>query len=120
MKIIYASLLMVVFAGCKSTPFVKHDLSFEKVSDDCSAMNPGFKMNSNLNGERYEFQRCLDADFKKEQLTHERQGDTIVLKFERKNSKQALYNLTIDLDAYPRYNFLAIDGNTFPINPAGN
>ena len=95
-------------------------MKFEKAGNDCNAMDPAFRMNSNLNGERYEFQRCLDADFKKEQLTSMRQGDTVVLKFERKNSIQALYNITVDVDSYPRYNFLTIDDNTFPIIPAGN
>jgi hypothetical protein len=112
--------LLVILAACKTRPFVKHDLEYKKVSDNCEGMNMSFRMNSNLNGERYEFQRCLDADFDKSQLSSIRQGDTIVLKFERKNAKQALYDLTIDLDAYPRYNFLTIDGNTFPIIPVGN
>ncbi|MDP4262654.1 MAG: hypothetical protein Q8941_08995 [Bacteroidota bacterium] len=120
MKTIPIALLLVLMTACKTRPFVKHGLEFEKVADNCKAMNTGFKMNSNLNGERYEFQRCLDADFKKEQLTSIRQGDTIVLKFERKNTQQALYNLIVDLDAYPRYNFLTIDDNTFPIIPVGN
>jgi hypothetical protein len=120
MKILFIACLLVAVAACKTTPFVKHDLDFKKVADNCEKINAGFKMNSNLNGERYEFQRCLDADFRKEQLTTVRQGDTIILKFERKNSKQALYDLVIDLDAYPRYNFLTIDDNTFPIVPVGN
>jgi hypothetical protein len=120
MKITLIALLLVLAAACKTKPFIKHGLDFKKVADNCETMNTGFKMNSNLNGERYEFQRCLDADFSKEQLSSIRQGDTIILKFERKNSKQALYDLVIDLDAYPRYNFLTIDNNTFPIIPVGN
>jgi len=70
-------------------------------------------MNSNLNGERFELQSCLDADFKKEQVTSSQPNDTTVsIKFERKNSQQALYKLTIDLDAYPRYSLLVLDGDT--------
>lgn len=119
MKPVFISLLIFV-AACKTKPFVKHDVEFKKVADNCENMKAGFKMNSNLNGERYEFQRCLDADFRKEQLTPIRKGDTIILQFERKNKQQALYDLVIDLDAYPRYNFLTIDDNTFPIIPVGN
>ena len=71
-------------------------------------------MNSNLNGERFEFQSCLDADFKKEQVTSSQPNDTtVMIKFERKNSKQALYKLTIDIDAYPRYSLLILDGDTY-------
>ncbi len=113
MKIILIAVLATVFVGCKTKPFVKHDLSFEKVSDDCNDMNTNFSMNSNLNGERFELQRCLDADFKEEQLTSKQVNDTtVVLQFERKNSNQALYKLTIDLDAYPRYSLLILDGDT--------
>lgn len=120
MKVILITIVIAVIAGCKTKPFLKHDLKFEKVADNCDKMDASFKMNSNLNGERYEFQRCLDADFQKEKFTSVRQGDTVVLKFERKNPKQALYNIIVDVDSYPRYNFLTIDDNTFPISPAGN
>lgn len=114
--------LVVILAGisCETKPFLKHELKFEKVKDDCSDMNPGFRMNSNLNGERYEFQRCLDADFSADKLTSIRQGDTVILKFERTNKQQALFDITVDVDSYPRYNFLTIDGNTFPIIPVGS
>ena len=89
MKLFYVALMTVLLTGCKTKPFVKHDLKFEKVADNCEGMNTKFEMNSNLNGERYEFERCLDADFRKEQLTSVQRGDTIELKFERKNAKQA-------------------------------
>ncbi|TMI72301.1 MAG: hypothetical protein E6H09_10465 [Bacteroidetes bacterium] len=120
MKLFYVALIIALLNGCKTKPFVKHDLQFEKVADNCNGMNMDFKMNSNLNGERYEFQRCLDADFAKEQLTSVQRGDTIELKFERKNSKQAVYKLTVDLDAYPRYNILIIDGTPIAIRPYEN
>jgi hypothetical protein len=120
MKLFLIIVSTILFSGCKTKPFLKHDLEFKKAADNCDGMNAAFKMNSNLNGERYEFQRCLDADFQKDQLTSVRQGDTVVLKFERKNANQALYNITVDVDSYPRYNFLTIDDNTFPIRPAEN
>lgn len=120
MKMIHIIVLVALIAGCKTKPFLKHDLKFEKVSDNCNEINSSFKMNSNLNGERYEFQRCLDEDFQKEQLTSIRQGDTVVLKFVRKNTMQVLYNITVDVDSYPPYNSLTIDDNTFPIRPAEN
>ena len=116
MKIIFV-VLIIAIAGCKTKPFIKQSVDFEKVSGDCGTQNGEFRMNSNLNGERYEFQRCLDVDFQKKQLTAIRRGDTIELKFARKNSKQALYNLTVDLDAYPRYNCLLIEGTAIPIKP---
>jgi len=106
------SLLVLSFA-CKTKPYVKHSLDFKKLADDCKEKAAGVSMNSNLNGERYEFQSCLDADFKKEQIVSSQLNDsTVLIKFERKNSQQALYKLTIDLDAYPRYSLLILDGDT--------
>jgi len=104
---------VMLFLGCKTKPFVKHSLEFEKISDNCNGIAPGISMNSNLNGERLELQSCLDADFKKEQVTSSQPNDTtVIVKFERKNSMRALYKLTIDLDAYPRYHLLVLDGDT--------
>jgi hypothetical protein len=116
MKPITIILLVILIAACKSKAFVKHDLEFEKIADNCTTIKEGINMNSNLNGERFQFESCLDADFKKEQLSSIRQGDTVILKFERKNPTQAKYNITIDLDAYPRYNYLIIDGIGIGIN----
>jgi hypothetical protein len=109
--------LIISLAACKTKPFVKHDLKFEKAAGNCNNMSADIKMNSNLNGERYEFQRCLDTDFHQEQLSSVQRGNVIELKFERKNPQQALYNLTIDLDAYPRYDTLIIDGTPIEIRP---
>jgi hypothetical protein len=104
---------IIIIASCKTRPFVKHSLDFEKIGDNCSNRTEGIAMNSNLNGERFVFESCLDADFRKEQVTSEQTNDsTVVIKFERKNSQQALYKLTIDLDAYPRYHLLILDGET--------
>ena len=105
--------IIILLAGCKTKPFVKHSLEFEKVADQCGGGVPGISMNSNLNGERFEFQSCVDADFKKEQVTSSQPNDTtVIIKIERKNSKQALYKLTIDIDAYPRYHLLVLDGDS--------
>jgi hypothetical protein len=120
MKWIFVIGFAIVGIACKTKPFLKHELKFEKTADHCDAMDVNFKMNSNLNGERYEFQRCLDDDFQKEQLTSIMQGDTVLLKFERKNQKQALYKVIVDVDSYPRYNFLNIEGTVIRITPYEN
>ena len=113
MRTIPGILFIVLLAACNTKPFVKHSLEFEKIADNCGTQSATMSMNSNLNGERFEFQSCLDADFKKEQLTSSQVNDTtVILKFERKNTQQALYKLTIDVDAYPRYSLLIIDGDS--------
>ena len=110
--------ILASLISCKTEPYLKHSMKFEKISGECADISNKFKMNSNINGERFEIQRCLDTDFQKAQLRSIRQGDTVVLKFERKNTKQALYNIIVDVDSYPRYNFLTIDGDTFIIVPS--
>lgn len=113
MRITTIVLLIVLLVSCKTKPYVKHSLNFEKIGDNCSKQETAMSMNSNLNGERFELQSCLDADFKKEQITSYQLNDTtVILKFERKNSQQSLYRLTIDLDAYPRYSLLILDRDT--------
>lgn len=120
MKYLVVFLLLGVLS-CETKPYTKHELKFSKVKEDCQGMNAAFKMNSNLNGERYEFQRCLDTDFNEGQLASIRQGDTVILKFTRTPGKQqAIFDLIVDVDSYPRYNFLTIDGETFSIIPTTN
>ncbi|MBS1621996.1 MAG: hypothetical protein JST10_03990 [Bacteroidetes bacterium] len=77
-------------------------------------------MNSNINGERYEFNKCLPENFSKDNVEFSRQGDTVVVKFEKNvNAKKSEFHVIIDIDTYPRYHFLTIDGDTFIIVPTG-
>ena len=79
-KIIPAILMLssVYVLSCERKPYVEHKLKFEKVSDDCKDQQSYFRLNSNFGGERYEFEKCLPADFKDEQMTTERKGDTVI------------------------------------------
>jgi hypothetical protein len=113
-------LLLVVLAACERKPFVEHKLDFKKVTDDCSKLQSYFHMNSNFGGERYEFEKCLPADFQKDQLSSERRGDTVVISFHplSPGQKTAVYQLTLDIDSYPPYKFLTIDEDTYTIVPS--
>jgi hypothetical protein len=106
---------LIVLVACDRKPFVEDKLKFEKVSDGCSTTPQAFKMTSNFGGERYEFDRCLSADFTKEQMSVSRQGDTVVVSFTKPGAAKAIFNLTLDIDSYPKYNFLTIDGDTYAI-----
>ena len=120
MNRIIPALLVVInfcFICCDRKPYVEHKLKFEKVADDCNEQQTYFRMNSNFGGERYEFEKCLPADFKKEQLVTERRGDTVLVSFKITPSVQtgSVYHLTLDIDSYPRYNYLTIDDETYSI-----
>jgi len=103
---------------CNRKPFVSHKLRFEKISENCENLKPSFRMVSNVAGERYEFEKCLSASFSKDQLEVTRQGDTVMVRFEKPTAQALLYKITLDIDSYPRYNFITIDDETFNVIPS--
>jgi hypothetical protein len=108
-------LAIMLLVACDRKPFVEQKMTFEKVSDGCSTTPQAFKMTANFGGERYEFDRCLPADFAKEQMTVTRNGDTVVVKFKKPEASKAIYNIVLDIDSYPKYNYLTIDEDTYAI-----
>ena len=116
-KIILFATFAFVFARCDRKPFVEHKIKFEKVADGCSTPPQSFKMTSNFGGERYEFDRCLAANFDDDQVITSRQGDTVVVKFTKPADGQArgIFNITLDIDSNPKYHFITIDGDTYAI-----
>ena len=110
--------LCVLAIACNRKPFVSHKLKFEKISDNCENLKPSFRMVSNVAGERYEFERCLGANFTKDMINVSRQGDTVSVQFQGAGSQQVLYQITLDIDSYPKYNFITIDGETFQVIPS--
>jgi len=112
------SLLMILIFACNRKPFVNHKLKFEKISENCENLKPSFRMVSNVAGERYEFEKCLATNFSKDQINVSRQGDTVLITFEKPQTQVLLYKITLDIDSYPRYNFITIDDETFNVIPS--
>ena len=110
-------LYLVSMVSCERKPYVEHKLKFEKVSDDCKDQQSYFRMNANFGGERYEFEKCLTDDFKKDQMTTERKGDTVLVNFKSTSNDTGnkVYHITLDIDSYPRYQYIAIDGDVYTI-----
>jgi hypothetical protein len=106
---------VMLFVACDRKPFVEQKMQFEKVADGCSTTPQAFKMTSNFGGERYEFDRCLPANFAKEQMTVTRQGDTVVVKFKKPEAAKAIFNIILDIDSYPKYSYISIDEDTYAI-----
>jgi hypothetical protein len=75
-------------------------------------------MVSNVVGERYEFDKCLSTNFTKDMMRVSRQGDTVLVEFLRPTTHPVLYKITLDIDSYPNYNFITVDGETFNVIPA--
>lgn len=115
-KIVVLFVIVATVVACNRQPFVKHKLEFQKVADNCSEQQSYFRLNSNFGGERYEFEKCLPADFKEEQMATSRQGDTVVVSFPpRPATGGVVYHITVDIDSYPKYNFLTVDDVTYVI-----
>lgn len=113
--------VVLLFAcNVKQPPYIKHKLvTFAKLARDCGANELTFKMESTIIGERYEFQKCLGERYDG-RYTAERKGDTVELRFAATDGPKVLYKLTMDVDAFPHYHFLTIDGTTFAVVPAQN
>jgi hypothetical protein len=110
--------IVILFAACTRKPFVEHKVQFEKTADGCAAVPAAFKMNSGFGGERFEFYKCLATDFSKEQVTSERKGDTVVVHFKSVSESQSTFAITLDIDSYPKYKYITIDGDTYSIGPS--
>jgi hypothetical protein len=115
--IILVLIFLAGFFSCNRKPFVNAKLKFEKLADNCGSQQNYFKMVSGFAGERYEFEKCLSENFSKENMTASRQGDTVVIRFAGSGGKNILYKMTVDIDSYPKYNFVTVDEETFMVIP---
>ena len=113
-------LLVITIFACNRKPFVDHKLRFEKISDNCENLKPSFRMVSNVAGERFEFEKCLPANFANDMMKITRQGDTVLVQFPKSAAPKVLYKITLDIDSYPRYSFITVDGETFMVTTSQN
>ncbi len=111
----YLSVIICCLLFSCSDSFINHDLKFEKVGE-CSKERGPIEMISNINGERYKFDSCIDDDFNGKSYTVERKGDSIIVSFPRtKGKKQSEYNLILDIDAKPGYQHIILDGQELTV-----
>ena len=108
-----------VLAACNEpSTFINHSLSSEKVGDCSMKLSPP-NMNSNTNGERYVFDYCVEDGFDNKNYKVDRKGDTVVVSFTGiAAAKKALYKMTLDIDAKPRYHYIVLGDQTLEISPS--
>ena len=111
-----APAITLTFLSSCSNSFINHKLTAEKIGE-CQQQTLPVKMSSNINGERYEFQYCLEEDFNGRDYTIERKGDSLLVKFPAITKKTALYKLTLDIDAKPAYHHITLGDQTLEIAP---
>jgi hypothetical protein len=118
MKYIFPVIVIILLYSC-SDSFINHSLKAEKIGV-CSGGVVPVKMISNINGERYEFEYCLDEGFNEKDYTVVRSGDSLLVQFPTPVGKQVAYKLILDIDAKPPYRFIKLGegGQTIPIKAA--
>lgn len=100
-----------------SDSFINHELKSEKLGE-CTDYSQSIKMISNINGERYEFNSCLDDGFDGKNYILVRTGDSIIVNFPRiAAQKKSLFKLILDVDAKPGYHHIILDGREITIVP---
>jgi len=118
MKIIPFVAIVALLASCEAKPYINSELKSEKLGA-CSQEESQYKVSANTDGERYEFEDCLSADFTDKDYSIVRQNeDTLIVSFPKKGS--TLYKITLDINAYPKYHHILLDGKMLEINSEGN
>ncbi|HMR91570.1 MAG TPA: hypothetical protein PKC69_04625 [Chitinophagaceae bacterium] len=116
MRYFFICIALFLFASCDRKPYVSHKVKLDMLERDCNQQSSSFRITANIAGERYEFEKCLPADFEKAGITSFRQGDTVVVRMANGNAAgQDLFRVTLDIDSYPAYRFLTIDNDTYEI-----
>jgi hypothetical protein len=117
MKYFLTALTILLLFSCGPDTFINHKLKAEKIGACSNEVTP-IKMISNINGERYEFDYCLDEGFDEKNYTVERKGDSLIVNFPAPTKQTALYKIIIDIDAKPAYRTISLGGRTLNIKPA--
>jgi hypothetical protein len=111
MKYISLFFLAAIVCSCNnSESFINHKVEYKKIGE-CTDGEKTINMTSNIAGERYQFEACLNSDFAGEAYTVERKGDSLVVSFQRVDGAKAAFNITLDIDAFPVYDHIVIDGH---------
>ncbi|MBI3883567.1 MAG: hypothetical protein HY305_04955 [Sphingobacteriales bacterium] len=109
------AVIIVLFSSCDSGPFINHSLDVEKMGN-CVDVPIGFKVTSNTNGQRYEFNSCLADEYNKKSYLVGRSGDTILVDLKNQESQhQSLYKVTLDIDASPGYTHIKIGNQVMQV-----
>ena len=107
MRYILFAIVFLSFGSCTEEPHLKHNLAFTKIANICASGVWNYKLISNTNGERYEFNACLAQNYNGAYNVTKR-GDTLVVDIPADTSQlqSALYKMVLDVDAWPKYSHI--------------
>lgn len=113
-RIFLICLVGVPLLSC-SDNFINHKIEYKKLGG-CGEISPLIQMESNIAGDRYIFNQCLPDDFDEKGYSVIRSGDTLVVSFNKKPDKPlSEFNVTLDIDANPRYGHIRIGNQVLAI-----
>jgi hypothetical protein len=95
--------------------YLKHDMKAEKIADNCGGTDPAVKIEVNTIGERYEFEKCLEASGEYH-YDAENKNDTLKIHWRPASGKTALYKVTLDINTEPAYHYVNMDGSIMAVN----
>ena len=109
-------LLLLFIYSCQTSVkgYLKHDAKVEKLSGNCDNLIDGVQVEANIIGERYEFQKCLNASGNYH-YTVVNENDTLKVFFKPPTGTTALYKVVLDVQTEPAYKYVSIDGSTFTV-----
>lgn len=105
--------LVAPFASCSNInpgEFINTDVKLKALEGGCEQIKPGIHMTGNIAGERYVLQDCLKPGFSATDIKTEREGDTIQLSWPSGGAGAKPIEMSIDVDANPRYNYINLNG----------
>jgi len=112
--VLFSCAMILWSCDFKSDPYLKYDMKYEKLRDGCANQKGGVTINSTTISDQYVFEECLNADFDGG-YSVERKGDTIDVRIGKRSAEKALYQITLEINTRPAYNFLTVNGNTMSV-----
>ena len=111
--IIVISLLMLA-CDVSTKPYLKHEVELSYATGSCNEKT-AMRVETNIIGERYHFQDCLQPGFSAKEVQVQRRGDTVAILYGRQSNTGQLVNFIVAIQTHPRYHFININGQTFPV-----
>lgn len=114
---VFIAVCLLMFISCQTSlkGYLNHDSTTEKLSGDCSEINPQVNVEATILNERYSFQKCLDS-MGSYNYSATNKDDTFTIRFREISGATALYKAIIEVQTEPKYSYVNLYGNVFRVN----
>ncbi len=119
MKYILSVCLLTALFSCEENYF-KYKVEITRIADSCENKEVSLNITSNIDGRRYEFNKCLPDNYDERNCEVRRSHDSVFVRFKNVPVQSTTSKVTLDIDTWPIYNYITIDDVTFVVIGAGN